>query len=98
MGQQFLDQYSLLHAAVGVVAYFWGFGLITSLLLHTVFEWAENTSTGIHFINNTLHGVWPGGKPRADTFQNCVGDTVTFAIGWIAAKALDDYGIQQKWY
>ena len=98
MGLRFLDQYSLLHASVGVVAYFWGFGFLTSLLLHTLFEWAENTPTGIQFINTTLHGIWPGGKPRADAFTNVVGDTVTFAIGWIVAKALDAHGIQKKWY
>ena len=96
MGQRFLDQYSLLHAAVGIVAYFWGFGFLSSLLIHTVFEWAENTTTGMKFINKLT--MWPGGKPKADAFRNCVGDTVTFAIGWIAANALDAYGIQQGWY
>jgi hypothetical protein len=97
MGQRFLDQYSLLHAAVGIVAYFWGFGFLASLLLHTVFEWAENTTVGMRFINNTLT-AWPGGKPKADSFLNCVGDTVAFAMGWIAANALDTHGIQKNWY
>ncbi len=98
MGQQFLDQYGLLHYAVGVVAYFWGFGFLTSLIAHTVFEWVENTPIGIRFINETLKGVWPGGKPKADSFVNNVGDTVTFSLGWITAQLLDAYGIQNRWY
>ncbi len=97
MGQRFLDQYSLLHAAVGIVMYFWGFGFLSSFAIHTLFEIAENTKTGIHFINNTLT-MWPGGKPKADSFQNNVGDTVAFVIGWIAANYLDSYGISKGWY
>ncbi len=97
MGQRFADQYSLLHAAVGVLAYFWGFGLLSSFLLHTAFEIAENTPAGMRFIN-TVVTAWPGGKPKADSFQNCVGDTVAFVVGWAAAKALDAYGTAQKWY
>jgi hypothetical protein len=98
MGQRILDQYSLLHFAVGVVAYFWGLGILTSLLAHTVFEWAENTPTGIRFINTQLDGIWPGGKPRADSFVNCVGDTITFGFGWILAQALDAFGKSRGWY
>lgn len=98
MGQQFADQYSLLHWAVGILAYFWGFGFIASMVIHTLFEWAENTHTGIRFINETLHGIWPGGKPKADSLRNCVGDTVFFGAGWFSAKILDDLGKTQKWY
>jgi hypothetical protein len=32
MGQQFIDQYLLLHFAVGIVAYFWNIDMIMLLL------------------------------------------------------------------
>ncbi len=98
MGQRLLDQYSLLHYAVGVVAYFWGFGFISAIVLHTIFEWAENTPTGIRFINDRLHGIWPGGKPKTDTLTNCVGDTITFGLGWACANLLDKHGKTHEWY
>ncbi len=46
MGNQFLDQYSLLHYASGVIAYFWGFEPLTFFLAHVGFELAENTRRG----------------------------------------------------
>jgi hypothetical protein len=98
MGQRFADQFSLLHVAVGVLAYFWGIGFIHSMLLHTVFEITENTPYGIRFINETLHGLWPGGKPRADTLTNIMGDSVFFGLGWWVAMSLDAFGTRQRWY
>ena len=98
MGKQFLDQYSLLHTATGIVSYFWGFSFIASLVLHTLFEWLENTTVGIRFINETLAGIWPGGKPEPDAMINRVGDTIVFALGWYMAYKLDDYGTKQGWY
>ena len=81
MGTAFYDGYSVLHAAVGVVAWHWGVGFVWWVLLHTLFEYLENTATGMHFIN-TYITAWPGGKPSADSLLNCVGDTVFAAIGW----------------
>lgn len=96
MGRAFLDQYSLLHAAVGVVLYFWGIGFTATLLLHTLFEFAENTLTGMALINSfklctTCQPLWPGGKDFADSGLNMLGDTVAVAAGWLAAAALDAY-------
>lgn len=88
MGRRLLDQYSLLHAAVGVVAYFWGVRFWPALILHTLFEAAENTATGMWVINTGMP-VWPGGKPRADTLTNILGDTLAFVAGWAAAQWLD---------
>jgi hypothetical protein len=98
MGQQFLDQYSLLHFATGVLAYFWGISFLWSFILHTLFEWLENTQKGMDFINQSLGGIWPGGKPYADGMLNRVGDTVAFGIGWYISQQLDLVGIQRGWY
>ena len=98
MGIRFLDQYSLLHFATGVIAYFWGFGFLLSLVAHALFEYAENTPAGIKFINENLAGIWPGGKPRADSNLNIFGDNIFFAVGWICARILDYYGNINGWY
>lgn len=88
MGHAFLDPYSLLHFAVGVVAYFWGVSLEAWIGVHILFEVLENTRAGMAFINTMFLG-WPGGKPRPDSVLNSVGDTVCAAGGWLAAQALD---------
>ena len=58
MGKQFLDQYSLLHYASGIVAYFWGLSPLTFFLTHVGFELAENSTVGMKFINQNLTW-WP---------------------------------------
>jgi len=86
MGNTLLDQYSLLHGAVGVVAYFWQIPFVWAILIHTLFEWVENTETGMALINRVFvrEGAfgWPGAKTAADSLVNCVGDTAAFAVGW----------------
>lgn len=81
MGKAFSDKYSLLHFAVGIVAYFWDVSFIQIMILHSLFEWLENTQMGMRFINTYIQ-AWPGGKPKADTLLNRVGDTVYTAVGW----------------
>jgi hypothetical protein len=98
MGKQILDQFSLLHVAVGVVAYFWGVPLLVGIGLHIVFEIVENTTWGISFINNWLFVVWPGGKPYADGIMNQISDIVTFAGGWLVAAWLDRLSVERGWY
>lgn len=92
MGINFLDQYSLLHFATGVIAYFCGMSFEGWILLHTSFEIIENTAIGMAFINNNLKDVWPGGKNYADSFINSVGDIIFSLLGWLMAKWLDDFG------
>jgi hypothetical protein len=84
MGKTFMDEYSLLHAAVGVVAYFWGISLENWMILHSVFEILENTDVGMKFIN-TYVKMCPGGKTRKDTCLNSVSDTIFAMVGWIIA-------------
>ena len=102
MGLNFVDQYSLLHFAVGVVLYFWNIPLIFAIILHTIFEIVENTKMGMKFINtyiiHTGYFSWPGGKNYADSLINNVGDTIFFAVGWVLAAYLDVEGIKQGWY
>lgn len=84
MGQNFVDRFSLLHFAAGVIAYFFGIPLGIWVLIHIIFEIVENTPFGIHFINTYLNSIWPGGKDAADSFLNSLGDVFFSTIGWIS--------------
>jgi len=88
MGALLFDQYSLLHLAVGVVAYFWGIPLTSFALLHAFFEVVENTVLGMHIINHYLT-IWPGGKSHPDSIINSVGDHLSALAGWLLAYGLD---------
>ena len=92
MGSTFFDQYSILHLASGIVAYFFGIKLTYWICLHLLFEYTENTETGMHFINTYLKSVWPGGKDKADTFTNSMlGDNFFAILGWLIAYKLDAF-------
>ena len=97
MGTQLFDQYSLLHFSCGVIAYFWGIGILYWILAHVLFEVIENTSFGMKFINETLW-FWPGGKPKADSMINILGDNISAILGWYCAKYLELIGKERKWY
>ena len=97
MGNQFLDQYSLLHFSTGVVAYFFGISATKWLVIHIGFEFVENTQFGMDFINKNLY-FWPGGKPRSDDFINMVGDTGAAMLGWWVAQQIEKVGKERKWY
>lgn len=97
MGNYWFDQYSLLHAASGVIAYFWGLTLAEWLVLHTIFEIVENTEWGIHVINRYLL-VWPGGKSGKDAIGNIVGDTIAATLGWLVSQQFDRWGAKNGWY
>lgn len=96
MGNQLLDQYSLLHFASGVVAFHWGLEPLTWFLAHASFEFAENTVPGMNFINKYLTW-WPGGKPKADEFLNIIGDNLS-AVGYWSAHYLNKLGDKYGWY
>ncbi len=87
MGKKFLDEYSLLHFAVGVVAKHWALNFWFFIAIHTAFEYLENTVTGMKIIN-TYITAWPGGKSFADSFINRFGDTLSAALGWLIADYL----------
>ena len=97
MGNQFLDQYTLLHFASGVVEYFWGVPGFNWFLAHMAFELIENTEEGMRFINTKLT-FWPGGKPKRDEFVNMLGDNISAGVGWWVASKLDETGKREGWY
>lgn len=97
MGVFLFDQYSLLHIATGIIAYFWKISFPIWMVLHFAFEVVENTEFGMDIINQYIR-FWPGGKNEADTFINSVGDQLSSAIGWLFAYYLDYLGIKYGWY
>lgn len=95
MSDKTFDQFSLLHFASGIMAYFWGLPFWIWFILHVVFEILENTKTGMYFINRFIP-VWPGGKQHPDSFMNsAIGDNISAVAGWIIASMLDKY-VQKK--
>ena len=102
MGTKLIDQYTLLHFAVGITFYFWGFSFIRFLIIHTAFELLENTTIGIIFLNSISNSVrpyglkWPGDKRYSDSKQNIIGDTIGGVVGWYVAYLVDEYGKKKK--
>ena len=90
MGLRAFDQYSLLHFAVGIVAYFWSISFLITVVVHILFEFIENTPVGMNLINTYFTQWWPGGKTYPDNLLNKTSDTLFTGIGWITAKYLDD--------
>ena len=97
MGLYAIDQFSLLHFAVGILAYFWGFSALHTFVFHALFEWIENTRVGMKFINNNIP-FWPGGKPYADSLLNQVTDTAFTMVGWYMSLVADAYSTEKHLY
>lgn len=87
MGRNFIDRFSLLHLATGIISYYWGISESVFLVGHVAFEFLENTDTGMRTIN--AFPYWPGGKTHADSYLNMVGDTLSGWAGWRLASMLD---------
>ena len=95
MGLYFVDQYSLLHFAAGIVAYFFYIPLTTWILIHIIFEYIENTKVGI-YISNNFFPFWPGSKRCPDSFINSsLGDNFFAILGWIVAYYVGKMGKSQ---
>jgi len=88
MGEKLVDQYSFLHFSVGAVAYYWDINLKNLIILHTIFEILENTVDGIKLINKFKY--WPGGKDKADSPLNMLGDTISVILGWFVAYIINN--------
>lgn len=91
MGTNWIDQYSLLHFSVGVIAYFWSMNLLTLIIIHIIFEYVENTKFGIKFINNYFIRWWPGGKEFPDNTINSISDTLFSILGWYVSYLVNIY-------
>jgi hypothetical protein len=97
MGTRYLDQYTYLHFSVGIIVYFWNISLVNWVILHTIFEFLENTQMGVNIINKYIV-FWPGGKPKPDSIINRIGDTSGAILGWVSAYYLDKLGDKYGWY
>jgi len=100
MTSQFLDQYTYLHLATGIICYFWDISFSTSFILHSIYEYFEITDFGTHIINTYFGNIWPGeGKHTQEKFiYNGLGDTIGFVLGWMSAYYLDKLGNKYGWY
>lgn len=92
MGRTLIDQYSLLHLAVGVICYFWNLSFKTTVIGSIIFEELENTQFGMRIINRLP--MWPGGKTYSDSLINRIGDTLSVALGYIIACYVDRLAVQ----
>ena len=97
MGHRLLDQYSLLHFAVGIIMYFFNVSFFWWNIIHIIFEITENSQLGMSLINQYIT-IWPGGKNYADDTINSVGDVLSGAVGWGCAYLLDWYGTKYGWF
>ena len=97
MGTKLFDQYTYLHFASGIIAYFWNISLQNWIILHIIFEILENTQMGMNFINKYIT-FWPGGKPKSDSGINSIGDTIGAIIGWLSAYYIDKLGQKYELY
>lgn len=91
------DQYSILHLATGIIAYFWRIKFTSWFIIHLLFEIIENQTTSMEFIN-MYFPQWPGGKAKADTLINSVSDQFFAMLGWIIGYMADYYGNKYELY
>jgi hypothetical protein len=96
MGKYIIDQYSLLHFASGIIAYFWNISLTNWIIIHVLFEYLENTDTGMNIINKIK--LWPGGKPHPDSYINSLFDNIFSILGWIVSYYADKYSTIKHLY
>jgi hypothetical protein len=89
MGLRFFDQFSVLHFAVGVLAYFWSVSFLITMVIHILFEFIENTPLGMNLINTYFSEIWPGGKTHPDNLLNRTSDTLFTGLGWGLSWWLD---------
>lgn len=98
MSKVFTDQFSLLHFATGIVAYYIGLSLPVWFLLHAAFEIFEDTEFGVRIINKVFKNIWPGGGKRVpDSFVNSeLGDNFYAVLGWIFSWYIHKNGSVSK--
>ena len=87
MGEYFTDNFSILHFATGIILYYFGISFTNSFIIHLLFEAVENQDFAMEIISKT--GWWPGGKDKADSVINSIGDQFYFSLGWFIANKLD---------
>ena len=86
MGTNIFDRYSLLHFFVGMIFRTLHIPLQYTIILNIIFEYVENTSYGMEYINTIKW--WPGGKDSKDSLINSISDVLFVALGWICIDNL----------
>lgn len=97
MVNYYFDQYSILHMASGIVAYFWRIKLSSWFIIHLLFELIENRESSMIFIN-TYFPNWPGGKNKSDSLINSISDQFFAMLGWIIGFLADYYSKKYDLY
>ena len=87
MGNNLIDQYSLLHFSTGIIARFFHIPFTYFFIMHFIFEYFENIPEIAHLINKIQW--WPGKKPSVDSLINSVSDQMFAMLGWYVANKLD---------
>jgi hypothetical protein len=85
MGVKYFDAYSPSHFFAGLTFYLLNIDFITSIILHTIFEIFENyfwVQQGGYCIKLPILKL-KDCKTKPDTIQNIIGDTISFALGYI---------------
>lgn len=77
VNQSLFDPYSICHAGAGVVAAAIKLSFTQTIVLHTLFEFAENVYLKKLPITRQL---FPDSS--TDTLVNMIGDTISVAAGW----------------
>jgi hypothetical protein len=91
MGIFFTDKFSLLHLATGIIAFYWSISFSLWFSIHFAYEIIENSTWGMFLINHVT--LWPGGKNKADTVLNQIGDQFYALLGWLIAYSVSLYSI-----
>lgn len=81
VNQSLFDPYSLCHAGAGVVAASLRLSFTQTIVLHTIFEFAENVYLKKLPLTKRL---FPDSS--IDTLTNMIGDTISVAAGWYLSE------------
>lgn len=76
----FFDRYSVIHAAWGIAFEASRVPDVLAIGSHVAFEAGENA------LKRAAKDIWPDSRP--DALQNQMGDVLSFAAGFYAARAL----------
>jgi hypothetical protein len=97
-----LDRFSALHFAVGAICFYYNINLVTSIIIHSIWEINENTDNSIlvKFYNELektsneknvnkltrIAKIAPY-QFKKESFRNSwLGDTLAFTLGWCLAS------------